>query len=120
MKLSVYSLPSTSSSTSIPNPTLLATATLNALTSPPPTLSYQRGTRTIDSEPHPSIESQEDAFNTLLDTLVQDEGLEEIREKEHVTHVCHRVVHGGDYPGPRIIDKDVFGHLTELTELAPL
>lgn len=40
--------------------------------------------------------------------------------QEDITHVCHRVVHGGEYKEHIKIDSDALHHLEALTELAPL
>jgi acetate kinase len=40
--------------------------------------------------------------------------------QEDITHVCHRVVHGGDYTERVTIDQDTLYHLEGLIELAPL
>jgi acetate kinase len=40
--------------------------------------------------------------------------------QEAITHVCHRVVHGGDYKEHILIDEDALHHLEALIELAPL
>ncbi|PVF98370.1 acetate kinase [Serendipita vermifera] len=40
--------------------------------------------------------------------------------QEDITHVCHRVVHGGDYAEHILIDQEALHHLEALIELAPL
>lgn len=40
--------------------------------------------------------------------------------QEAITHVSHRVVHGGDYQEHILIDDDALRHLEALIELAPL
>ncbi len=77
-------------------PTELAVAELAGLTSPPVTISYSRDSEKIDKkELGNDIKDQESAFRYLLDYLVNDEGLTAISERDHITHACHRVVHGG-------------------------
>jgi acetate kinase len=39
---------------------------------------------------------------------------------EDISHVCHRVVHGGDYKEHIKVDPNSLHHLEALTELAPL
>ena len=40
--------------------------------------------------------------------------------KDHVKHICHRVVHDGDYPGPVLISSESYHHIESLTDLALL
>jgi acetate kinase len=40
--------------------------------------------------------------------------------REAITHVCHRVVHGGDYQEHILIDEDALHYLEALIELVPL
>ncbi|KAI9815467.1 MAG: hypothetical protein M1827_002601 [Pycnora praestabilis] len=102
-------------------PSQLAVAEVAGLTAPPATLNYDRGLEKIKGEKlEEKIESQEDAFKYILDLLVRDNGLPDIVEREHITHACHRVVHGGDYPDAQIINAETYHHLEKLTDLAPL
>ena len=41
-------------------------------------------------------------------------------ERERIAYVCHRVVHGGNYPGPVLVSQESFHNIEELTDLAPL
>jgi hypothetical protein len=40
--------------------------------------------------------------------------------KEDITHVCHRVVHGGEYEDRVLITNETLHHLDNLSDLAPL
>jgi acetate kinase len=40
--------------------------------------------------------------------------------KEDITHVCHRVVHGGEYEDRVLITDGTLHHLDSLSDLAPL
>ncbi|KAL8734807.1 MAG: hypothetical protein Q9181_003031 [Wetmoreana brouardii] len=115
VKVSVYSV---SSSTSSPNQ--LAEAEVSGLTAPPAKLKYSAGATSIKGQEIQDINSQEVAFEYTLNHLTKDESLSEITTRDQFTHACHRVVHGGDYPGAHIIDDDTYHHLEDLTELAPL
>ena len=102
------------------SPHQLAQAQVSGLTAPPASLKYERGpgkTRTRELE---NINGQEDAFEYILRHLVDDDGLPEITTKDDISHTCHRVVHGGDYPAAHVIDADTYHHLEDLTDLAPL
>ncbi|KAL8705361.1 MAG: hypothetical protein Q9201_001517 [Fulgogasparrea decipioides] len=115
VKVSTYSA---SSSTSSPNQ--LAEAEISGLTAPPARLKYSSGATSIKGQEIQDINSQEDAFQYILDHLTKDESLSDLSTRDQFTHACHRVVHGGDYPGAHIIDDDTYHHLEDLTELAPL
>ncbi|KAI9875797.1 MAG: hypothetical protein M1830_007988 [Pleopsidium flavum] len=115
VKISVYSAEQKGQA-----PTQLADAQIAGLTAPPATLTYERGSQKTKGQEVNGINGQEDAFSYILDHLVKDEGLSEISDRENITHACHRVVHGGDYPEAHVIDSDTYHHLEELTDLAPL
>src|SRR5271163_1201375 len=87
-------------------PYQLAETQADGLTAPPPQLKYLRGSETVakDKKINQKIENQGDAFKFLLDQLINDKELSEISSKEDVTHACHRVVHGGQYDAPQIIN----------------
>ena len=101
-------------------PAQLADASISGLTAPPAKLTYERGSKKIENQEVKGIKSNEDACEYILDQLVKDGGLSEIASRNDITHACHRVVHGGDYPAAHIIDQDTYHHLQELTDLAPL
>lgn len=115
VKVSVYSAQARGNS-----PVQLAEAQIAGLTAPPASLTYNRATESTAGQAIPEISSQEDAFEYILDHLVKDDGLTEIPTKDSITHTCHRVVHGGDYPDAHVIDSATYHHLEDLTDLAPL
>lgn len=115
VKISVYSTARKGQA-----PKQLADAQVAGLTAPPATLTYERGSEKIKGEEIDGINGQQDAFNHILDHLVKDKALSEIQNRDNITHVCHRVVHGGDFPEAHVIDSDTYHHLEELTDLAPL
>lgn len=102
------------------SPILLANSQIDGLTAPPARLTYKRGSEEIKDQEVKGIKSNEDACEHILNHLVNDKGLSEISSREYITHACHRVVHGGDYPAAHVIDEDTFHHLEDLTDLAPL
>ncbi|KAJ2905099.1 hypothetical protein MKZ38_006345 [Zalerion maritima] len=116
VKISVYSAEQNCT------PHQLAETQISGLTAPPPQLDYARGGETIykskvvDSE----ISSQDDAFKELLDTLINDEQLPEIKSKSDIAIATHRIVHGGDYETHTKITDATYHHLEELNDLAPL
>lgn len=104
------------------SPVQIAEAKVGGLTAPPLTLKYsRRGKVAIDNrEVGETINGQQDAFSLLLQTLIEDGDFPEIRRKEDIGIVCHRVVHGGDYSKPQLVSGGTFDHLTDLNDLAPL
>jgi len=103
-------------------PIQLAETQIDGLTAPPPELKYVRGTQTIakGQKLTKPIKTQNDAFQYMLDELITDEEFDAINSKEDIAIVCHRVVHGGDYETPQVIDADTYHRLEALTDLAPL
>ncbi|KAH8665742.1 acetate kinase-like protein [Tricladium varicosporioides] len=103
-------------------PEEVAETQIDGLTAPPPQLKYTRGSETIckDKKLSEKIASQKEAFNYMLDQLINDKEFSFINKKEDIAIACHRVVHGGDYDRPKIINEDTYHHLEELTDLAPL
>lgn len=117
VKVSVYSYPKIPQDT---DPKQLAEAVVSGLTAPPATLIYQRGDYKIKGKELEKIDSQEDAFEYILNYLMKDEGLPEIQKKDDIDYTCHRVVHGGDYPKSQVIDSETYHHIEDLSDLAPL
>lgn len=103
-------------------PRQIADTQISGLTAPPAQLTYVRLGETLikAKEVSDEVKSQDDAFNLLLNTLVDDDGLQEIRSKADISIACHRIVHGGDYDRSQIITQDTYHHLEELSDLAPL
>ena len=117
VKISVYS------ATQGEPPKELAETQIDGLTSPPAQLKYRRNGQIIykdKSIDDAKIHSQNDAFTYMLDELINDKDFDAITKKEDISIACHRVVHGGDYDSPKIINKDTYHHLELLTDLAPL
>ncbi|KAM0322828.1 hypothetical protein ACHAQA_009169 [Verticillium albo-atrum] len=103
-------------------PRQIAEAQVSGLTAPPAQLSYTREGATIKKSERlqEEVKSQDDAFKLLLDTLIKDTELKEIKTKQDISVTCHRIVHGGDYTSSQIITQDTYHHLEELSDLAPL
>jgi len=101
-------------------PSQLAEASVAGLTAPPSTLTYKRGDEKIKDEEIKDVSTQEDAFKYILEHLMNDDGLPELKNKEDIEFACHRVVHGGDFDKPTKIDRETYHHIEELSDLAPL
>ncbi|TVY40284.1 putative acetate kinase [Lachnellula subtilissima] len=117
VKISVYS------ATQGDPPKELAETQIDGLTSPPAQLKYRRNGQIIYKDKSindAKIHSQNDAFTYMLDELINDKDFDAITKKEDISIACHRVVHGGDYDSPKIINKDTYHRIELLTDLAPL
>lgn len=104
-------------------PIQLAEAQISGLTAPPATLRYTRhGEKVIKDEEvkDQKVSTQADAFDILLKTLIDDDGVPEISSKEDIAYVCHRIVHGGDFVRPKLISDETYHNLEKLNDLAPL
>jgi acetate kinase len=116
VKISVYS------ASHEQEPKELAETQIDGLTAPPPQLKYIRDGKSIakDQKIDSKVSTQKEAFQYMLDELINDKDFSEINKKEDIAIVCHRVVHGGDYDAPKVINNDTYHHLEALTDLAPL
>lgn len=101
-------------------PSQLAEVSIDGLTAPPSTLTYKRGDHKIKGKEIEGVSSQEDAFKYILEHLLNDDDLPDLKNKEDIEFACHRVVHGGDFDKPTRIDKETYHHIEELSDLAPL
>lgn len=104
------------------SPQQIAEAQISGLTAPPAKLKYSRYGKSMakDEQVGKKVHVQDAAFSLLLDTLIDDGELREIGSKKDILIACHRIVHGGDYTDSRIITKDTYHHLEQLSDLAPL
>lgn len=101
-------------------PRQIADTQISGLTAPPAQLEYNRGGQSIEKGKDVDVESQDDAFKVMLKTLIDDTSLKEIATTDDISITCHRIVHGGDYNEAKIVTKDTYHHLEELSDLAPL
>ena len=99
---------------------LLLTSSTTNISSPPATFSFQlvahASGREVKKEPMKEVTDHNSAFSHFLDYLRREARI----DRERIVHVCHRVVHGGDFFEPVIIDKATFSHIERLSDLAPL
>ncbi|KAG0649720.1 Acetokinase [Hyphodiscus hymeniophilus] len=104
------------------DPKELAETQIDGLTAPPPQLKYTRGGESIakNKQLDSKVTSQNDAFKYMLDELTNDPSFSAITKKEDIAIACHRVVHGGDFDAPKIINDETYHRLEALTDLAPL
>lgn len=102
----------------------LAEAEVSGLSSPPAKLKYsckgEKKSTADEIDKSEGVDSQNTAFQYILKTLMNDKHLTELASEDHIGIAAHRVVHGGDYSEPQVIDKETMHHIEELTDLAPL
>jgi acetate kinase len=103
-------------------PEELAEVQIDNITAPPPDMKYTRAGVEIckGKKLDASVHSQITAFQHILDLLFKDEKFPGINAWADVAIVNHRIVQGGDFPGPVIVQGDIYDRIAELTELAPL
>ena len=101
-------------------PIQIARVQIASLDTPPPTLTYHRGSKISNDKPIEGVGSPEDAFERIVTHLFHDSGLSEVSREDDVAYTCHLIAHGGDYTDAYVIDSETYHHLEELTDLAPL
>ncbi|KAK6533412.1 hypothetical protein TWF694_002357 [Orbilia ellipsospora] len=123
LKLQIFVIPKNND---ISKPKLLLKASISKLTSPPAEFTFKNTESdkyAIESQTlEKDINSVDDAFHLILEHLKKDESGFGAPKLDQITHVCHRVVHGGELgvQGPLVINHSVVKELEELTTLAPL
>ncbi|KAH9942734.1 acetate and butyrate kinase [Amylocystis lapponica] len=99
---------------------LLLTSNTANISAPPATFSFELAAHTagreLKKEPVKSVKDHTSAFAHFLDYLKREASI----DREQIVHVCHRVVHGGDYFEPVVINEESFHHIEKLSDLAPL
>ena len=103
---------------------LLVTSSLSNIGTPYANISYS-----LASSSHQkrhmnlptSISDHRAAFEHFLQALFADQDfISSGYERHNITHVCHRVVHGGDFADSVIMEKHTYERLEVLSDLAPL
>ncbi|KIJ14302.1 acetate kinase [Paxillus involutus ATCC 200175] len=100
-------------------PRLLLSSSISSISSPPAKFSFNDAGTTPCSaynSSEPSIHDHESAFVHFLNRLKEDATI----DYQEIRHICHRVVHGGDYTEPVIISEQSYHHIEKLRDLAPL
>lgn len=87
---------------------------------PPVTLKYTKGSQTHKEELKEKVDTPQDAFKFLLNRCFSDTELSDVASSDDLSYICHRVVHGGDYPEAVEINDATFHHLKGIEDLAPL
>ncbi|KAF8207097.1 acetate and butyrate kinase [Mycena galopus ATCC 62051] len=95
---------------------LILTSSISNVSAPPAKFSFKvSGGPSKDEEPQ-SVHDHASAFEHFLDCLGREADIDRAR----IAHVCHRVVHGGDYTDPVVINDEAYKHIERLSDLAPL
>ncbi|KAF9223440.1 acetate and butyrate kinase [Gyrodon lividus] len=101
-------------------PRLLLSSSISSISSPPAKFDFNHaGTTSAQKQEVPSessIHDHETAFVHFLGRLKEDASI----DSREIHHICHRVVHGGDYTEPVIISEQSYHHIEKLSDLAPL
>lgn len=120
LKISLYRLASQASSASSEPVELLLVSSISNISAPPASFSFSLASHTsgreASKEPVQAIHDHTSAFAHFLDYLKREASI----DRSEIVHVCHRVVHGGDYFEPVIINQESFEHIERLSDLAPL
>ena len=96
----------------------LLTSTISDIFSPPVRFTFTLAGREAKNlkESVEGIKDHASAFAHFLDCLKREASL----DRSQIVHVCHRVVHGGDYFEPVVITEESYHHIEKLSDFAPL
>lgn len=99
---------------------IILTSSISSITTSP-TFSFSSASssdvRTAKDEPlQGNVKDHASAFAHFLDYMKDEADI----DRKSIAHVCHRIVHGGDYSEPVIINSESYHHIEALTDLAPL
>ena len=95
-------------------PKYIATATVSNIKGEPPEFESSRNDLSDRERDTSKIKDHDSALAHILNHLFRLVG------KEDITHVCHRVVHGGEYEDRVLITTETLHQLDALSDLAPL
>lgn len=99
---------------------LLLVSSITNISAPPASFSFSPvahdSGREAKKEPVDSIHDHASAFAHFLDYLKNEASI----DRAEIAQICHRVVHGGDYFEPVVINKESYHHIEKLSDLAPL
>ncbi|KAJ8086967.1 hypothetical protein PM082_005792 [Marasmius tenuissimus] len=92
---------------------LILTSTISSITAPPVSFSFSSS---VKDQRVDSIHDHASAFSHFIQHLQNESDV----NPDHIIHICHRIVHGGDYHHPVIISDETYHHIETLSDLAPL
>ncbi|KAG6880105.1 hypothetical protein C0992_005812 [Termitomyces sp. T32_za158] len=87
---------------------LVLTCSISNITAPPAQFCFNGVAESLPAE---TIADHASAFAHFLTRL---------DDPSQIACICHRVVHGGDYAAPVVIDHAAYDHIAALSDLAPL
>ncbi|KAJ7510453.1 acetate and butyrate kinase [Mycena galericulata] len=95
---------------------LILTSSISNISAPPAKFSFKVLDGTTKNEEASSVHDHASAFAHFLECLDEEADI----NRADIAHVCHRVVHGGDYSDPVLINEEAYTHIERLSDLAPL
>jgi len=95
--------------------TLILSSNISNISSPPAKFSCKTDHSEKEFELS-SITDHASAFAHFLHYLKHDANIDTSR----IAHICHRVVHGGNYSERVVINNESYHHIETLSDLAPL
>ncbi|KAI1797384.1 acetate and butyrate kinase [Ganoderma leucocontextum] len=116
LKISLFKHDGTTPGSSHDALQLLLTSTITNIFAPPARFSFALAGREAKKESVEGIKDHASAFAHFLDCLKREASI----ARNQIVHVCHRVVHGGDYLDPVVINEESYHHIERLSDLAPL
>ncbi|KAK6354051.1 hypothetical protein TWF730_008470 [Orbilia blumenaviensis] len=125
LKLQLFSVGRSDTIASDLVPKLLLKSAVSNLASPPAKFTFQNFEKhghSIESQDLKDIQSVVGAFEFFLKFLRKDRSGVRESQVDEITHICHRVVHGGEVGerGPLVMDSRTLKLLEEVISLAPL
>ncbi|KAK7044107.1 hypothetical protein VNI00_007824 [Paramarasmius palmivorus] len=108
LKISLYSV----DRDSLDDPVqLVLTSSISNISSPPAKFTFSES---VKESSVTSIHDHAGAFAHFL------QHLREQLDPNDIVHICHRIVHGGSYHDPVVINNETYHHIEKLSDLAPL
>ncbi|KAJ7163997.1 acetate and butyrate kinase [Mycena crocata] len=95
---------------------LMLTSSISNISIPPAKFSFKVQKGTSKNEEVASVHDHSSAFAHFLECLAHESDI----DPADIAHICHRVVHGGDYTDPVLINDEAYKHIEHLSDLAPL
>ncbi|KAK6340629.1 hypothetical protein TWF696_008953 [Orbilia brochopaga] len=108
-----------------PVPKLILKSTISKLTSPSAKFTFKivdKKEYDVEAQEIENVHTSVEAFNHILKHSRNDDNGFGNKRVDHITHICHRVVHGGEIGdrGPLVVNNRVIKEVEELATLAPL
>lgn len=118
LKISLFRRNSSTSESADDAVELLLTSAITNISAPPARFSFALAGHEARSskESVQGLKDHASAFAHFLDYLQREASI----DRSQIVHVCHRVVHGGEYFEPVVITEESYHHIEKLSDLAPL